>query len=97
MHRRKDGTYTSVFRQFKDGKETIKQTEAGLWGYVNGIYFTLTREMLDHENFKAVDTTQGEYYDAYKVLKFDGKELTYKDLLYGNEYTVRKVPDNYIF
>lgn len=95
MIRRIDGGYTVNFKEFKNSKVIFEQTEAGYWGVVGDIYFTMTREVLVGENFVPLDVTKPEFYDAYKILKFDGKIMRYKSFEPANVFQVEKMPDTF--
>lgn len=95
MERRLDGTFTVMFQILDKQKKVFEQTETGYWGIVGDIYFSLTREILHGDKFDPQDVTKATYYDAYKILNFDANTLHYKDLDFGNEYTIHKVPKDY--
>jgi len=95
MIRRIDGGYTVTFKEFKNSKMIFEQTEAGYWGVVSGIYFTMAREVLEGENFVPLDVSKPEFYDAYKIIKFDGKIMRYKNLESNTEFQVEKMSDTF--
>jgi hypothetical protein len=95
LQRRRDGTFTIKFLLFRNKEKVLEQVEAGFWGVSGNIYFTITREMLDKDVFKPVDTGDANYYDAYRVIDLNSKHFNYTSLDSDNEFTVKKVPDNF--
>lgn len=96
MERRRDGTYTVKFQLSKSGVKNQEQVEAGIWGVAGSIYFTATREMLDGENFRAVNTTDPVFYDGYTILNLDENKFHYKAIDDGDEFVVKKVSDKFM-
>lgn len=95
MHRRADGTFTVQFQLYQANELKLDQTEAGIWGLVDNIYFTATREMLNVKDFAPVDTTDATYYDVYNVIYLDENRMEYKQISSDNSFNIKKVADNF--
>lgn len=98
VERRIDGSFTLTHvikdspqdpRQFDPAKATF---ELGTWGVSGDVYFTATRQYYENGKVANFDTTQGSLYDAYKILSFDGKTMTYRSLETGEVFTIKKHP-----
>jgi hypothetical protein len=98
VERRIDGSFTLTHvikdsptdpRQFDPQKATF---ELGTWGVSGDIYFSATRQYYENGKIANFDTTQGSLYDAYKILFFDGKTMTYLSLETGEVFKVNKQP-----
>lgn len=95
MERRLDGSYTVKFQLFQASKKVLEQIEVGVWGISAGIYFTMTREMIEGMESRPVDTTLATYYDAYDVLSLDDSTFRYRSRESGDVFTVKKVADSF--
>lgn len=93
MQRRRDGTYTIKFQLFQGDKKVSEQVEAGLWGVSGHAYFTMTREMLYKNDFRAIDTTDASFYDAYRIIELKPDFFRYVSFEFNDEFSAKKVSD----
>lgn len=98
VERRLDGTFTlthviraSATDQTKFDPEKAK-FELGTWGVSGDVYFTATRQYFENKKIGNFDVSDPGLYDAYKILSFDGKTMSYRALETAKEFTMKKVP-----
>ena len=77
MERFPDGTYRVSFRVVSPGNKEIQQVEVGLWGISGGVYFTLTRGVLENDQVVPADTTDPTLYDAYRIISLTDQTFEY--------------------
>lgn len=102
------GTYAwlisrNIFGKYKlEGKihspngEVKTQIEIGEWGIGGGVYFSIFKGWVEHNEFIPNDQSDPYYRDVYKIISLDNKKLTYKHLDSGQTYSVVKVDDSYV-
>ena len=93
--RQDDGTYVIKFKTIAKDGSVESWVEAGIWGVRSPIYFTAMRSYIENDDAVAADTTDASLYDAYKIVKIDQNSFTYKSYTSGNEYTVKKVANDF--
>ena len=91
MDRKPDGTYSVVFRRYKDNQVIGEQRERGRWAFSNGMYTTLTQFMGD----EPTDPKDKHFHDIYFVESFDGDEMTYKHVETGLMFKSKRVSDGF--
>ncbi len=73
----------------------LEQTETGLWGYSDDVYFTITKATGQGKRLSPVDPTRPTYYDAYRVISLDGQSFVYRSPSDGNVYREHRVADDF--
>ena len=86
-----DGVFRITFRFYEEDGSYREQVEVGEWGISGPVYFLSTKGWVDDGMFLKADTSNGELYDAYKILKLDAGIFEYEHYVNGNRYQVRKV------
>lgn len=92
-----DGTMKIRFRVIDAQGNSEEQTELAQWGLSGDIYFTISRGVLDGEEFHEFDPRQPYYNDAYSVLELTETSFQYRHLSTGNEYTIERVEKGFDF
>ena len=93
--RQDDGTYELKYKIIaKDGTMEIG-VEFGIWGVRLPIYFTAMRGYLENGEMVDADTTDASLYDAYKITMVDKNSFTYHSYTSGNQFTVKKVDNDF--
>ena len=95
LKRASDGTYKVQFRITDARKMQRDQFETGFWGISGGVYFTLTRAMIENGRLIPVDTKDASFYDAYKILSSSPSEFKYKSLSTQEVFTVKRVANDF--
>jgi len=86
-----DGVFRITFRFYEGDGSYREQIEVGEWAISGPVYFLSTKGWVDDGMFLKADTSKGELYDAYKILKLDAGVFEYEHYVNGNRYQVRKV------
>jgi len=86
-----DGVFRITFRFYEEDGSYREQVEVGEWGISGPVYFLSTKGWVDDGMFLKADTSKGELYDAYKILKLDAGIFEYEHYVNGNRYEIRKV------
>jgi hypothetical protein len=86
-----DGVFRITFRFYEEDGRYREQIEVGEWGISGPVYFLSTKGWVDDGMFLKADTSNGELYDAYKILKLDAAVFEYEHYVNGNRYQIRKV------
>jgi hypothetical protein len=92
-----DGSMKIHFRISSPKEQTRDQVEVGFWGISGGVYFTLTRGMLQDGHVFAVNTKDSTYYDAYRAVSISPSEFKYKSLSTQEEFIVKRVTNDFKF
>ena len=90
-----DGTYRVDFRFVSADGSARSQSEVGFWGVSGDIYFRIFRGWVTVEGMKPADPTVAEHYDAYKIDGLDGEYFSYVHKVRGQQYTVKKMPNDF--
>jgi len=86
-----DGVFRITFRFYEEDGSYREQVEVGEWGISGPVYFLSTKGWVDDGMFLKADTSKGELYDAYKILKLEQQVFEYEHYVNGNRYQVRRV------
>ncbi|MEO3429373.1 hypothetical protein AAFN88_10980 [Pelagibius sp. CAU 1746] len=86
-----DGVFRITFRFYEDDGGYREQIEVGEWGISGPVYFLSTKGWVDDGMFLKADTSNGQLYDAYKILKLEQQVFEYEHFVNGNRYQVRRV------
>jgi hypothetical protein len=86
-----DGVFRITFRFYEADGSYREQVEVGEWGISGPVYFLSTKGWVDDGMFLKADTSKGELYDAYKILKLEQQVFEYEHYVNGNRYQVRRV------
>lgn len=86
-----DGVFRITFRFYDKNGSYREQVEVGEWGISGPVYFLSTKGWVDDGAFLKADTSNGELYDAYKILQLDAGVFEYEHYVNGSRYRVRKV------
>ncbi len=86
-----DGVFRITFRFYEPDGSYRQQVEVGEWGISGPVYFLSTKGWVDDGAFLKADTSNGELYDAYKILKLETGVFEYEHFVNGNRYQIRKV------
>ena len=97
VERRPDGKYLIQFRVTNSDGSILEQTEVGEWGVSGNIYFSIFKGWIDNGNFIPSDSSDSYNQDAYEIIKLTEQQFRYKNLDSGNEYTVKRVPNDFVF
>nr|MBV6630984.1 hypothetical protein [Oceanococcus sp. HetDA_MAG_MS8] len=92
-----DGTMKIRFRLVDAQGNSDEQTELAQWGLSGDIYFTISRGILDGEEFHEFDLRQPYFNDAYEVLELTEATFHYRHLVTGSEYTIHRVEKGFDF
>lgn len=98
MQRFKNGTFRATFRIQDNVEGNINGTEVGIWN-VNDMHLiavTCGRESEDGIIEKA-SIADSYLWDIYQIISISDGNFHYKALGTGNEYYVKKVPDEFSF
>jgi hypothetical protein len=90
-----DGVFRITFRFYNDDGSYREQIEVGEWAISGPVYFLSTKGWVDDGMFLKADTSNGELYDAYKILKLDSSVFEYEHYVNGNRYEVHKVDTSF--
>jgi hypothetical protein len=86
-----DGVFRITFRFYEEDGSYREQVEVGEWGISGPVYFLSTKGWVDDGMFLKADTSNGQLYDAYKILKLEQQVFEYEHFVNGNRYQVRRV------
>ena len=86
-----DGVFRITFRFYDEDGGYREQVEVGEWGISGPVYFLSTKGWVDDGMFLKADTSNGQLYDAYKILKLEQQVFEYEHFVNGNRYQVRRV------
>ncbi len=86
-----DGVFRITFRFYETDGSYREQIEVGEWGISGPVYFLSTKGWVDDGMFLKADTSNGQLYDAYKILKLEQQVFEYQHYVNGNRYQVRRV------
>ncbi len=86
-----DGVFRITFRFYESDGSYREQVEVGEWAISGPVYFLSTKGWVDDGMFLKADTSKGELYDAYKILKLEQQVFEYEHYVNGNRYQVRRV------
>jgi hypothetical protein len=86
-----DGVFRVTFRFYETDGSYREQIEVGEWGISGPVYFLSTKGWVDDGMFLKADTSNGQLYDAYKILKLERTVFQYEHFVNGNRYEVRRV------
>lgn len=95
--RNDDGTYAVEFHTIdKTGKVSI-QKEFGEWGISGKVIFTFVKSIQNHYDEQATEMGDPMFQDAYIILNLSPTVCTYKHVVSGEKFTVRKVDSQFTF
>ena len=95
-NRKHDGTYRVDFVVIEPDGATLRQSEFGDWG-VSGEYFlNITRGLRDRSGRVTTDKASSYFWDVYKILRFDGTHLIYRNVSSRNKFSVRRVDSSFV-
>ena len=92
---RKDGTYTTTFRDTHPDGAFREHQETGIWGVSPGFIFNAVRGMNTDGKAEEIDLTDAVYYDLYKINAITPKTMTYQNMETGTGYVVVKVNETF--
>jgi hypothetical protein len=92
---RHDGTFEIYFRRTDAAGNVTSFGDAGLWGLVRDIHFTITLATIEDELFLPVDTSEAALYSAYRVIELTESGFVYESLVTGNVYALDRVDDQF--
>ena len=88
-----DGTFELYFRRTDAAGNETSWGDAGYWGLVRDVHFTITLASIDDGIFLPTDSTDAARYSAYKVIELSEKSFVYQSLVTGNVYTLERAED----
>jgi len=91
VQRRSGGDYEILFRQYRDGKVVVEQTERGVWGTDEKTYTTITTQIEVAHRVSIPDTPEHVYIEKYRIIELTDEAFTYEHTTNGTRYTVRRV------
>lgn len=90
-----DGAFELYFRRIDATGDVTSWGQAGFWGLVGDLHFTITLANIDDELFLPVDTSDAGQYSAYRVLGLTESSFVYESLVTGNIYSLAKVDEQF--
>jgi hypothetical protein len=94
--READGTFEVEFDVTLSNGRREHGFESGTWGIRHPIYFTTTRESgPSRSDMATLDPTDPRLYDAYEIVELDDEVFTYVSFASGNQFSVRRVDDDF--
>ena len=91
-----DGSFEVTFREWKDGKIMNVSTEVGEWGLSYNMEIVITRGWKEDGHIKLAPT-ESYYWDVYRIEKVDKTHVDYTHIGTDEKYTVKRVPDDFVF
>lgn len=88
-----DGAFELYFRRTNAAGEETSWGDAGFWGLVRDLHFTITLANIDDGVFLPADTTDAARYSVYRVIELTGTSFVYQSLVTGNVYSLERVDD----
>ena len=90
-----DGTYQINSRYINNEGEIDDVVSVGDWGSSGQIYFSIRRGFLEHKKFVAIDPTDPQHKDAYKIINIDENRFQYQGLSTGTIFEVVRVDSDF--
>ena len=97
VEKKKDGTYRSTQRLYSSTGQFKEKTEVGQWGLSGNIYFMIHRGKLTNRSVKPYDTSNPNYYQAYKILDAKPNAIRHSHVATGKISINTKVSSNFKF
>jgi len=97
IERNEFGQYRITFRVHEKSGQTTEQIEVGLWGVSGPVLFTIFQGLVEENRMTSVDPVDPHNYDAYKIIRLDAEKFVYQHYVSGNQYTVKRVPEDFEF
>ncbi len=97
MTRNPDGTYFVRARHVTSSGINPMQAEAGVWGIVGPVYFSIFRGWLEGETIYPSDPQDPYNYDAYEVIMLSPEIFRYKSYSSGTVFEVLRVDEDFEF
>lgn len=89
------GVYKVTFRTYDKSGHHEDEVEMGLWGVAGPVYFSFFQGWLRDGQFVQADPRDPNNADAYNIISLDSDTFVYKGIATGNEFTLKKVTDNF--
>jgi hypothetical protein len=87
---RPDGSYTIVFRYYRDDHLQVEAIDQGVWGQQGQLYWTACKSST--RGGRPVPCT---YRWEYEIHKVDHREMAYTNRATGEYFVVTRVADDY--
>jgi hypothetical protein len=91
------GQYKTTFRLCDSIGKCEDSIEVGEWGMSGPVYFTIFKGWIHGKQFSPADPTDSYNYDTYKIHELNDAQFVYESFVSGNHYTLKKVPDEFVF
>ena len=92
-----DGKYQIHFKIYKSSSLISEKKEYGEWGFSGNIMFTIVKGWVEAGKVQSAEPVNPYCYNAYIIEKLTESTMEYKHVETGNFYSIKKVPDTYIF
>lgn len=90
-----DGAFEFYFRRTDAAGDVSSWGDAGFWGLVRDIHFTIKLAAIEDELFLPVDTSEVAHYSAYRVIELTESGFVYESLVTGNVFSLERVDDQF--
>lgn len=96
VERFENGTYKIHFQTMSRNTIVKDTIEVGFWGISGPVYFGIYRGNVQNGELVLSDPSDPYNYDAYEILELDENRFRYRHYETGNEFELRKVPQDYV-